>query len=212
MGVNANDSGIISGAAPYMRVAYQKDYGDQNFQVGAIAFFPNLYPGGDRSAGTSDHYTDLGIDAAYQFMGTGENIYQVNASYTNERQTLHASFALGGASHLDNTLQDFRSSFSYYWHNEIGASAIFFHSWGSADSLLYAGNLTQKPDSTGFTFQLDVTPFGNAPSALGPRANVRIGLQYTIYTKFNGAATNYDGLGHDASDNDTLRVFTWFAF
>ena len=212
MGVNVNDSGVISGAAPYLRVAYQKDYGDQNFQIGAIAFFPNLYPGGDRSTGTSDHYTDLGIDASYQFMGSGENIYQVNTRYTNEHQTLNASNALEAVSHLHNKLQDFRTAVTYYWHNEIGGTVDFFHTWGSADTLLYADSLTGKPDSTGFTFQIDVTPFGNAPSELGPRANLRVGLQYTLYTKFNGAATNYDGLGHNASDNNALRIFTWFAF
>ena len=32
--------GPISGVAPYLRVAYQKDYGDQNFEVGAFGFFP----------------------------------------------------------------------------------------------------------------------------------------------------------------------------
>ena len=32
-------------------------------------------------------------------------------------------------------------------------------------------------------------------SAPGGRFNLRAGLQYTIYTKFDGAGTNYDGLG-----------------
>jgi hypothetical protein len=212
MGVDINGTGVISGVAPYLRVAYQKDYGDQNFQIGASAFFPSLYPGGDRSTGTSDHYADLGIDATYQFMGSGQNIYQVNARYTNERQTLNASNALGGAGNLNDTLQDFRTTVTYYWRNQIGGSVNFFDTWGSADPLLYAGNQTRKPDSTGFIFQIDVTPFGNTPSTLGPRANVRVGLQYTVYSKFNGAATNYDGLGHNASDNDAVRIFTWFAF
>jgi hypothetical protein len=40
---------------------------------------------------------------------------------------------------------------------------------------------------------------------------MRIGLQFTHYTKFDGAGKNYDGSGRDASDNDTLRLFTWFA-
>jgi hypothetical protein len=30
--------------------------------------------------------------------------------------------------------------------------------------------------------------------------------------QFNGATSNYDGLGHNASDNNTLRAFTWLAF
>ena len=212
MGVDANETGILSSAATYARVGYEKNYGDQNFQIGAVAFFPSLYPGGDNSAGTSDRYTDLGLDASYQFMGSGENVVQVNARYTNEQQSLDATYALGGASRPDETLQDIRATVSYYWRNQIGGSVNYFDTWGSVDPLLYADNQTQKPDSTGFTFQIDVTPFGNSPSSLGPRANLRVGLQYTIYSKFDGAGSNYDGLGHNASDNDALRLFTWFAF
>lgn len=59
--------------------------------------------------------------------------------------------------------------------------------------------------------QIDGTPFGNEPSSLGPRFNLRVGVQYRIYAKFDGGTTNYDGLGHNASDNNTLRIFAWLA-
>ena len=47
---------------------------------------------------------------------------------------------------------------------------------------------------------------------LGPRFNLRVGVQYTAYAKFDGARRNYDGAGANASDNDTLRIFTWLAY
>ncbi len=212
MGVNPNEGvGVLSGTAPYFRLAYEKQYGDQNFDIGAFAFLPNLYPGGDQSTGKSDHYTDVGIDASYQFLGSGENIFQVNGIYTHERQRLDAS-ALLGSSLQSNSLNDLRADVSYYWQNMLGGTIGFFDTWGSADPILYGGNTTLKPDSSGFMVQLDGTPFGNEPSALGARFNVRVGVQYRIFTKFDGASSNYDGLGHNASDNNTLRVFTWFAF
>ena len=68
-----------------------------------------------------------------------------------------------------------------------------------------------QPDSTGLTLQLDATPFGGRPQP-ARRINMRVGLQYTIYTRFNGAGANFDGAGRNASDNNTLRLFTWFAF
>jgi hypothetical protein len=40
---------------------------------------------------------------------------------------------------------------------------------------------------------------------------VRVGLQYTIYDKFDGASSNYDGTGRNASDNNTLYLFLWAA-
>jgi hypothetical protein len=37
-------------------------------------------------------------------------------------------------------------------------------------------------------------------------------LQYVLYNKFDGAAINYDGLGTNASANNTLYLYAWFAF
>ena len=212
MGADPDEGGgRIAGAAPYLRIAYQKDYGDQNFQFGAFGLFPRLYPGGDRSTGMSDHYADIGLDGTYQFMGTGENIYEIQAIFTHERQSLDATYALEGSANAHNTLNDFRLDGSYYWHNEIGGSVQYFNTWGSTDAVLYGGSLTGTPDSSGVLFQIDGTPFGNEPSSLGPRFNLRVGIQYRIYAKFDGASTNYDGLGHNASDNNTLRIFAWLA-
>ena len=45
-----------------------------------------------------------------------------------------------------------------------------------------------------------------------PIQNVRLMLQYTAYNKFNGASTNYDGNGRNASDNNTLFFNVWVAF
>jgi hypothetical protein len=145
-------------------------------------------------------------------MGNGDSIYQVNLRYTNEQQYLDATYALGGAANKQDTLNEFQTNVSYYWHNEVGGTVAYFDTWGSSDALLYAGNRTLVPDSEGLIFQLDGTPFGVEPSSLGPHFNVRVGIQYTLFTRFDGASTNYDGFGHSASDNDTLIVFAWFAF
>jgi hypothetical protein len=39
-----------------------------------------------------------------------------------------------------------------------------------------------------------------------------MGVQYTAYLRFDGASSNFDGLGHNASDGNTFRVFTWLAY
>ena len=203
--------GPISGVAPYVRVAYQKDYGDWNYEVGAFGFFPDLYPGGDMSTGKTDSYSDVGLDGSYQYIGDSNNIYTLNARYTHESQNLAASQALGAAANLNDSLDDLRLDASYYWHNEFGGSVQLFNTWGSSDTLLYAGNSTFSPDSQGMLFQIDATPWGTGNSPFGPRLNLRVGLQYIVYTKFDGASSNYDGTGRSASDNNTLRIFTWLA-
>lgn len=211
MNAYADDNNILNGVAPYFRAAYQKDYGNQNFEVGAFAMFPSVYPGSDKSTGTSDRYQDIGLDASYQFMGDTSNIYQVNARYTHEHQNLRASVLLGGAASRGNDLNDFRIDASYYWQNMIGGTVGAFDTTGSTDAVLYADNRTLKPDSSGLLFQVDYTPFGGPDAPLDGRFNVRVGLQYYVYTKFDGAGSNYDGLGRNASDNNSLRLFLWVA-
>jgi hypothetical protein len=144
-------------------------------------------------------------------MGDGSDIYAVNARYTHEHQRLAASLFLGNAANLTNTFDDFRFDASYYRDNTYGGTIGFFTTSGSADALIYAGNTALKPNSTGFTFQADGTVFGHDMSVLGGRFNLRVGLQYTVYTKFDGASSNYDGTGRNASDNNTLRIFLWTA-
>ncbi len=204
-------AGSITGVAPYLRAAWHKDYGDQNFEIGVFAFLPDLYPGGDTSTGTSDLYSDLGIDGSYQYTGDGSAIYGVNLRYTYEHQHLAATNLLGGAANLSNSLNDIHLDASYYWHNEIGGTVGFFNTWGTGDALLYPGSAVFKPDSSGISFQVDGTIFGRDMDTLDGRFNIRLGLQYIVYTKFDGATTNYDGLGANASDNNTLRLFVWTA-
>ena len=55
-------------------------------------------------------------------------------------------------------------------------------------------------------------PFNHGGPSFWPWLNVKFGLQYTYYTKFNGGTDNYDGAGHSASDNNTLYLFSWLAF
>ena len=211
MGVNPADSGILKGATPYLRLAYQKDYGDQNFEIGAYALFSDIYPGADKSTGTTDNYSDIGVDASYQFMGDTSNVYTINARYTHEQQDLNATFLLGGAANRHDHLDDFRIDASYYWHSLVGGTIAAFDTWGSQDALLYGDDRTLTPDSSGLIFQVDYTPFGGPDAPLNGRFNLRVGAQYTLFTKFNGASTNYDGSGRNASDNNTLRLFLWVA-
>lgn len=209
MGVDEG-AGRIHGAAPYVRVAYQKDLGTHNFEVGAFGFFPHIYPENDKSTGMTDNYSDYGIDASYAYSGDGKNIYVVNARYTHEKQHLAASNFVGDAAHADNKLNDIRFDASYYWHNVVGGTISAFNTWGSRDASLYADNRTLKPNSTGVMFEISATPWGNHPSRLGNRVNMRAGLQYIVYTRFDGAGSNYDGMGRDASANNAVRLYLWF--
>ncbi len=211
-GVDPSSPGGIRGTAPYARIAYQKNYGDRNFEVGAFGMSANLNPGRDVSTGLGDHYTDLGVDASYQVFASNKDVFTLDARYTHEQQRLDASRALGAATNGRDSLEDLRFEGSYYWRNKIGLTVGAFDTWGSPDDLLYAANRTLRPDSSGVTLQIDGTPFGAGGSPFGPRFNMRVGAQYTAYMRFNGAGSNYDGLGANAAGANTLRVFMWVAY
>ena len=221
LGSDPNDPGKIHGLAPYGRVAFQTDVAGGTFEAGAFALKAALYPGRDRSSGFTDRYTDLGLDASW-IKPLKSDTLTLNARYTHEKQSLNATCALGMADEsiepgplsqcADDTLNEERVDGSYYWHNAIGGTVSAFNLSGSSNPIIYADNRTFRPSSSGFLFQLDGTPFGRGKSPLGPRFNMRVGVQYTVYTRFDGARSNFNGTGRNASDNNTLRVFTWVAF
>jgi hypothetical protein len=211
-GVDPTAPGAIDGVAPYLRLAYDKNWGDQNVEVGGFWMHANILPGLDRTTGLTDRYDDWGLDASYQRFAAKHDVWTLNARYTYETQDLAASQALGNVANGRDYLQDFRIDGSYYWHDAVGVTVAAFDTWGSTDALLYAGNRTMRPDSSGLLLQVDGTPFGRGASPLGPRFNVRVGAQYTDYLTFDGASSNFDGAGTNARDNNTFRVFVWAAY
>ena len=44
-----------------------------------------------------------------------------------------------------------------------------------------------------------------------PMQYMRFGAQYTRYSAFGGASNLYDGF-RNASDNNSLYLYTWFAY
>jgi hypothetical protein len=211
LGVDPTAPGLVDGSTTYGRVALQRTFGTKVFEVGGFGLASRIFPMNDRSTGKSDRYRDVGLDASfYAPMGHGD-VVTANARYIHESERFDASRPLDLASNRDDTLDDFRADISYYWRDRIGLTVQAFDTTGSADALLNAMSRTSRPNSSGVTFQIDTTPFGDG-SQPHRRANLRVGLQYTLFTRFNGAATNFDGLGGRAGDEDTFRVFTWVAF
>jgi hypothetical protein len=211
--LNTDYAGKFKGPAPYWRLAWFDDRKRYNWQVGLSGLYAGLYPDpGDRSA--SDTYTDLGVDAQVQFLGTREHIFTGTASFYREWQTLgYTQGVLNEASNRSASLNQFRLAASYNWKQTLGATAGWFHSSGSSDALRYGSSLDGSPNTDGYIVQFDYTPWGKEDSWGAPWANLRLGLQYTGYNRFMGGSSylNGDGQPRQASDNNTLMVFVWVA-
>jgi hypothetical protein len=214
LGADPTSPGSIDGAAPYGRIAFQHDVGPGTLELGAFGMRADIHPGLDVSTGLTDRYTDVGVDGSYYAALADADVITINTRYLHEAQSLRATCALAGAGGgcASNTLNDVRFTGSYYWRNRIGLTVGVFDLTGSSNPTLYAGNRTFRPDSAGVTFQVDGTLFPASDSPLGRRFNARAGLQYTHYTRFDGARRDFDGLGANAADNDALRLFLWAAY
>jgi hypothetical protein len=205
----------IDGTAPYWRVALQKGSGAHYVSLGMVGFAPHAQSPQERSVGT-DNYTDLGVDATYQFANGSAHTVNVNASYIHEQQRLFATTALEASSSIANHLNNLNISAQYAFRQTYSLTVDYFDTTGNSNAALYApgpwfGSANGSPDSRGYILQLECIPFGKFTSFARPFLNLRVGIQYTGYTRFNGGDANYDGFGHSAADNNTLFVYLWTA-
>jgi hypothetical protein len=224
---------------PYWRLAYTRELGAHNFMVGATGMLAHSYEGGTSSGSDNiSFYRNVGVDAQYQYLLDPHSV-TVQVAYMRQTEVhsvnsvADAPFYLADgvtsvapASNTD-TANVFRAKASYVYQAKYGGSLVFFNKSGNTNTLNQtsgydsSGQITSTdPNNTGITsLRVNGSLSGN-PGTRGmtyetfwtPVQNVRVGLQYTAYSKFNGASSNYDGFGRNASDNNTLYGYVWFAY
>jgi hypothetical protein len=175
-----------------------------------------LLPGGNAGAasplrGPVNRFRDVAQDIQYQFLGEAD-LVTLEATRIHETMSLDASFASGASANPSDTLTTFRAWVTYYHRHRIGGTLAYFSTTGRADTTIYpaadpgtGGTITSangSPDTRGWIAELDYLPW----------LNTKLTLQYTKYSKFNGGSGNYDGVGRNASDNDTLYLLLWFSY
>jgi hypothetical protein len=217
---------MVDGFAPYWRLALQHNWKQHSFSLGtygmAVRTFPdkpavddqgNPIPNLKESRGPSNQFTDVALDAQYQFIGK-KHLFSAQTTWIHEIQNRDASFDLGSAQNRRNFLDTFRVNLNYWYRSgvkglgTVGGSVGYFSTTGTKDVLLYpeeepvSGSRTGRPDSNGFILEANYLPWNYT----------KVSIQYIIYNQFNGARTNYDGLGRNASDNNTLYLNVWLIF
>lgn len=208
LGAGVTINTVTEGAVPYWRVALQRQWQEHSVSLGTYGIVADIYASG-ATGGPTDRFTDTALDAQYQYAGQ-KHIITVASTWIHERQDWDASFPLGITANSSDYLDTFRINANYYYRSgagTIGGAVRYFSTTGRSDPALYApasvsGSNTGSPDSQGFLIEADYLPIDN----------VKLSLQYTIYDKFNGGRSNYDGFGRNASDNNTLYFVVWVAF
>ena len=206
-------SNVISGVAPYGRVAYEYQWQRHNLEVGVYGADFKLFPGGGSPlSGPVNQFRDIAEDLQYQFIGES-HIFSINGTHIHESMKLAAS--VGSGTNSSDSLNTTRATATYYYRRRYGGSIGYFSTTGSTDAGLYpasnpppglpVGVMTSangSPDTRGWMAEVDYLPW----------LNTKLSLQHTSFDKFNGGSGNYDGFGRNASANDTTYLLVWLAF
>ena len=214
--LDGTSSNVVTGGAPYFRLAYEYPWGRNSLSAGIYGASFKLLPGANGSgtlSGPYNEFKDTAEDFQYQFIGE-QHLVTVAGTHIKEKMTLNASIVNGGSNNLSNDLNTTRVWATYYYQRKYGATLQAFSTTGSSDAALYPVTATSAPTSP------VVTSANGSPDTKGwreeldymPWLNTRLSLQATQYTKFNGADNNYDGFGRNASDNNSLYFLVWFNY
>ena len=233
------DTTKLQGINPYWRLAYNLESGPHNLMLGTSGMLSKVY---DDPLDTSDpsavhRFRDIGIDAQYQYLLDPHTV-TVQLAFMSNRQRYSAATSAQTPAFVDaagNALADtnaedthhvLRLKATYTYQARYGASLGYFQLTGTRNTANISsgfdpatGTITSDPNAAAPSTRV----FGNAsgsPDTRGatleafwtPLQNLRLGAQYTGYSKFNGATHNYDGFGRNARDNNTLLLYSWLAY
>ncbi len=202
----------IQGVAPYWRAAVQDTIGNNYLEIGTYGMHVKSTPNAVTAAlsGGIDSYTDVAGDFQYDrtVPQLNNDVISVRGTFIRENSALNGTFSQSGADLIAHHLNTTEANVEYHHGNRYSGTFGWFNTTGTADATLFGsgtavtGSAGGSPNSDGYLLNL----------SWWPAQNIDLAAQYTGYLKFNGAKTNYDGLGRNASDNNTIYLLARFVF
>ena len=106
--LDSTSTNVITGNAPYWRVAYETRWDRNSLEVGAYGLNSTVYPGNTNGiteplSGPTNKYKDAAGDFQYQYIGE-DHLFTVLGTYIHESQTLDASAFYGFSANSSNNL------------------------------------------------------------------------------------------------------------
>jgi hypothetical protein len=179
----------LKGLNPYWRLAFNHEWGAHSLMLGTAGMITRVYddPLDTSDAATTHRDRDLILDAQYQYLLDPHSVTAQFAHSRNHHLYADASEQAG----TSDTTNVSRAKLTYVYQAKYGGSLGRFDLTG-----------TTNETTRGWTYEAFWTPV----------QYLRLGAQYTAYSRFGGAATNYDGAGRNARDNNTLFLYAWGAY
>ena len=222
----------LRGINPYWRLAFNTEWGANSLMVGASGMVAHVYddPLDTFDPASTHRYADLHVDTQYQYQldphaVTAQLVFaRSHHRYPAALVGLPAAFfdATGAATLPDSNATDtshlVRAKLGYSYQARYGASLGVFSLTGTINTAAQTagydatGTLTQTAGAGSNLSGNPATRGWTVETFWMPIQNVRVGAQYTAYSRYNGAAINYEGLGRDARDNNTVFLYTWLAY
>ncbi len=195
----------IRGVAPYWRVAWQQLTPKTQYEIGGYGMHMATTPGA--VVGLQDDYTDYGVDFQVDRTVVRKDVFSLRGTYIRENSDLIATYSVMGAQQSAHHLDTIMANAEYHYGNRLSGTVGWFDTGGTVDSLLFSqsplsGSANGNPRGAGYTLNLSYFPM----------QNLQLGVQYVGYTRFNGAATNYDGANRNASGNNAVYLLARFVF
>lgn len=203
--LDSSASMVTSGVIPYWRIALQHETPTTSLMVGTYGFAARVFPTG--VTGTTNHYTDIAVDAQVEHR-SGPATWIGRGTYIRENQKLDGTFGAGEATSASQRLSTARVNLAYLPNLKYSFTLGYSATSGTSDKLLYVpspvtGSNSGSPNTSGLIGEFNYNAW----------QNTRLGLQYSMYSRFNGGSSAYDVAGgRRATDNNTLFGYLWFAF
>jgi hypothetical protein len=195
-----NGTTALIGANPYYRFAYTTDWGASNLMLGTFGMNANIGDG----LGQSTSYTDRGLDAQYQYISS-PHVVSTQFRYITENISDTTGNYAG-----PSTLNSYYAKAMYVYNAKYGAGLAYWREEGSNDAY-YQSGLGGGANFLGISGSPNTSVW--IPSIFWqPLQNVRITFYQTLFDEYLGKTNNYDGLGRNASDNNTTYLYLWMAF
>ena len=181
---SGNDANYLTGTNPYWRFAYNKEWGAQNLMIGMSGINTHYLDPSASGAITDPNsylYSQLkGVDFQYQYL---LDPHTVTVQGAFQKQVTNP--ALNNPNPASTAVDILRLKGSYIYQAKYGASAAYFN---YSDGSLQGG-----------TYEVFYMPL----------QNLRVGLQYTAYSKLTAITSGSLAL---ASDANTFRLYVWVAY
>lgn len=145
----------IDGGTPYWRIALQHNWNGHYMALGHFGLRSDVKTNFLSSIPLQNNYTsysDLGVDATYQYLANPDHIFELKASYVRETRS--------GLS--NTTIETINANAAYTWQQTLGLM------------LGYQYNTSGHYLAT----ELSYTPFGKPQSLAAPWLNLRLNLGY----------------------------------